>query len=43
MRGWKKYWKEKETRNLATVDKTETKIMVSNSALATKIFAINIV
>lgn len=39
MRGWKKYWKEKETRNLATVDKTETKIMVSNTALATKIFA----
>jgi len=25
MRGWKKYWKEKETRNLATVDTTEKK------------------
>lgn len=39
MRGWKKYCKEKDTRNLTTVDTTEEKIMVSNTALATKIFA----
>lgn len=40
MRGWKEYWKEKETRNLAAVGK---KLKVSNTALATKIFVENIV